>query len=211
MEKDGVLERVEGFPDDKMRAKAVADWQRMEELEGSKEIFLLFDVVPISARKAVEARVHGIVVSNHGTRQLDHTPATISVLEEVVQAVGGKVHVIVDGGIRTCCRKILGEMIGRPVIYGLAAMGQHGVKSLIEMLKNEFELTMSLSGCPALKHITGSHVMTQRDSLHSKKPTFHAIFVVVVLRQTSKKLLLQQFARDDVSFLLVPCLMSLVR
>uniref|UniRef100_A0A803NYD4 (S)-2-hydroxy-acid oxidase n=1 Tax=Cannabis sativa TaxID=3483 RepID=A0A803NYD4_CANSA len=116
------------------------------------------------ARKAVEAGVHGIVVSNHGARQLDHTPATISVLEEVVQAVGGKVPVIVDGGIRrgTDVFKALAlgaqaVLIGRPVIYGLAAMGQRGVKSVVEMLKNELELTMALSGCPTLEHITRSH------------------------------------------------------
>ncbi|PON93466.1 Alpha-hydroxy acid dehydrogenase, FMN-dependent [Trema orientale] len=117
------------------------------------------------ARKAVEAGVHGIVVSNHGARQLDHTPATISVLEEVVQAVGGKVPVIFDGGVRrgTDVFKALAlgaqaVLVGRPVIYGLAAMGQNGVKSVIEMLKNELELTMALSGCPSLKHITRSHV-----------------------------------------------------
>ncbi|KAF4379419.1 hypothetical protein G4B88_024867 [Cannabis sativa] len=116
------------------------------------------------ARKAVEAGVHGIVVSNHGARQLDHTPATISVLEEVVQAVGGKVPVIVDGGIRrgTDVFKALAlgaqaVLIGRPVIYGLAAMGQRGVKSVVKMLKNELELTMALSGCPTLEHITRSH------------------------------------------------------
>ncbi|PON43574.1 Alpha-hydroxy acid dehydrogenase, FMN-dependent [Parasponia andersonii] len=118
------------------------------------------------ARKAVEAGVHGIVVSNHGARQLDHTPATISVLEEVVQAVGGKVPVIFDGGVRrgTDVFKALAlgaqaVLVGRPVIYGLAAMGQNGVKSVIEMLKNELELTMALSGCPNLKHITRSHVV----------------------------------------------------
>ncbi|PQM34065.1 peroxisomal (S)-2-hydroxy-acid oxidase GLO4-like isoform X2 [Prunus yedoensis var. nudiflora] len=54
----------------------------------------------ISARKAVEVGVAGIVVSNHGGRQLDYTPTTISVLEEVVDAVGGKVHVLLDGGVR---------------------------------------------------------------------------------------------------------------
>ena len=60
--------------------------------------------------------------------------------------------------------------VGRPVIYGLAAKGQNGVRSVIEMLKNELELTMALSGSPTLSGITRSHVRTQTDheSFHSK-------------------------------------------
>ena len=58
--------------------------------------------------------------------------------------------------------------VGRPVVYGLAAMGENGVKSVIEMLKNELELTMALSGCPSIRDITRSHVMTERERLHSK-------------------------------------------
>ncbi|KAF3656123.1 Peroxisomal (S)-2-hydroxy-acid oxidase GLO4 [Capsicum annuum] len=96
------------------------------------------------ATKAIEAGVAGIIVSNHGARQLDYTPATISVLEEVVHAVQGKVPVLLDGGIRrgTDIFKALALgakaiMIGRPVIYGLAAKGESGVKQVIEMLKND--------------------------------------------------------------------------
>ncbi|BBG98590.1 Aldolase-type TIM barrel family protein [Prunus dulcis] len=88
------------------------------------------------ARKAVEVGVAGIVVSNHGGRQLDYTPTTISVLEEVVDAVGGKVPVLLDGGVRrgTDVFKALAlgapavlaniAAVGRPVIYGLAANGE---------------------------------------------------------------------------------------
>ncbi|KAK9923791.1 hypothetical protein M0R45_032191 [Rubus argutus] len=126
------------------------------------------------ARKAVEVGVAGIVVSNHGARQLDYTPATISVLEEVVYAVGGKVPVLFDGGIRrgTDVFKALAlgaqaVLVGRPVIYGLAANGEDGVRKVIKMLKDEFELTMALSGCPSLKDITRSHVRTESDRLPS--------------------------------------------
>lgn len=126
------------------------------------------------ARKAVEVGVAGIVVSNHGARQLDYTPATISVLEEVVHAVGGKVPVLFDGGIRrgTDVFKALAlgaqaVLVGRPVIYGLAANGENGVRKVIKMLKDEFELTMALSGCPSLKDITRSHVRTESDRLPS--------------------------------------------
>ncbi|KAI7986956.1 Peroxisomal (S)-2-hydroxy-acid oxidase GLO4 [Camellia lanceoleosa] len=116
------------------------------------------------AIKAMEVGVAGIVVSNHGARQLDYSPATITVLEEVVRAVGGKIPVLIDGGVRrgTDIFKALAlgaqaVMIGRPVLYGLAAKGEYGVRRVIDMLKDELELTMALSGCPTVKDITRSH------------------------------------------------------
>ncbi|XP_004303717.1 PREDICTED: peroxisomal (S)-2-hydroxy-acid oxidase GLO4-like [Fragaria vesca subsp. vesca] len=127
------------------------------------------------ARKAVEVGVAGIVVSNHGARQLDYTPASISVLEEVVQAVGGKVPVLFDGGIRrgTDVFKALAlgaqaVLVGRPVIFGLAADGEYGVRKVMKMLKDELELTMALSGCPSVQDITRSHVTTECDRLRSQ-------------------------------------------
>ncbi|KAH7547047.1 hypothetical protein FEM48_Zijuj01G0265700 [Ziziphus jujuba var. spinosa] len=126
------------------------------------------------ARMAVEAGVSGIVVSNHGARQLDYTPATISVLEEVVHAVEGKVPVLFDGGVRrgTDVFKALAlgaqaVLVGRPVIYGLAAKGEYGVRRVLEMLKYELELTMALSGCPQLQDITRDHVRTEHERLRS--------------------------------------------
>ncbi|GAB2293231.1 hydroxyacylglutathione hydrolase glo4 [Dionaea muscipula] len=122
------------------------------------------------ATKAVEVGVDGILVSNHGARQLDFTPATISALEEVVSAVGGKVPVLLDGGVRrgTDVFKALalgaqGVLVGRPVIYGLAAKGEYGVKRVVSMLKDELELTMALAGCPSIKDITRNHVKTRHD------------------------------------------------
>ncbi|GKV47674.1 hypothetical protein SLEP1_g54551 [Rubroshorea leprosula] len=107
------------------------------------------------ATRAVEVGAAGIIVSNHGARQLDYSPSTISVLEEVVHATGGKLPVFLDGGIRrgTDIFKALAlgakaVLVGRPVIYGLAAMGEYGVKRVLELLKNEFELTMALAGLP---------------------------------------------------------------
>ncbi|KAK4591423.1 hypothetical protein RGQ29_021575 [Quercus rubra] len=126
------------------------------------------------AIKATEIGVAGIVVSNHGARQLDYTPATITVLEEVVHAVGGKVPVFLDGGVRrgTDVFKALAlgaqaVLIGRPVVYGLAAKGEYGVRKVIQMLKDELELTMALSGCPSVKDITRSHVRTEHEKIHS--------------------------------------------
>ncbi|KAH0927278.1 hypothetical protein HID58_019534 [Brassica napus] len=126
------------------------------------------------ALKAVEAGVDGIVVSNHGGRQLDYSPATITVLEEVVHVVRGRIPVLFDGGVRrgTDVFKALAlgaqaVLIGRPLAYALAAKGEDGVKQGIEMLKNEFELTMALSGCPTIGDITRNHVKAEAERLHS--------------------------------------------
>ncbi|GKA84495.1 peroxisomal (S)-2-hydroxy-acid oxidase GLO4-like protein [Tanacetum coccineum] len=119
------------------------------------------------AVKAMEVGVEGIIVSNHGARQLDYVPATINALEEVVLAVQGRVPVLFDGGIRrgTDVFKALAlgaqaVMVGRPVVYGLAAKGEYGARRVIEMLKDELELTMALSGCPTLNDITRNHKLS---------------------------------------------------
>ncbi|PPD89255.1 hypothetical protein GOBAR_DD13817 [Gossypium barbadense] len=122
------------------------------------------------ALKALEVGAAGIIVSNHGGRQLDYCPPTISVLEEVVHAVGGKVPVFLDVGVRqgTDIFKAMAlgaqaVLVGRPVLYGLAAKGENGVRRVLEMLKEELELTMALSGCSNVKEITRSHVRTKHD------------------------------------------------
>ncbi|XVE88592.1 hypothetical protein DITRI_Ditri19aG0081600 [Diplodiscus trichospermus] len=126
------------------------------------------------AIKAIEVGIDGIVVSNHGARQLDYAPASVSVLEEVVHAVKGKVPVLFDGGIRrgtdvfkALALGVQAVLIGRPAVYGLAAKGEYGVKRVVEMLKDELELTMALSGCPTVEDISRNHVRTEHDRLHS--------------------------------------------
>ncbi|XP_044496698.1 peroxisomal (S)-2-hydroxy-acid oxidase-like isoform X2 [Mangifera indica] len=92
----------------------------------------------ITAEDAILAIQHGaagIIVSNHGARQLDYVPATIMALEE----------------------------IGRPVVFSLAADGEAGVRKVLQMLRDEFELTMALSGCRSLKEITRNHIVTDWD------------------------------------------------
>jgi 4-hydroxymandelate oxidase len=113
------------------------------------------------AARAIECGAKGIVVSNHGGRQLDTAVSSIEALPEVVQAVGGRVDVLMDGGIRrgTDVLKALAlgakaVLLGRPVLWGLALDGQSGVKQALEMLRAEFELAMALSGCPTLDSIT---------------------------------------------------------
>ncbi|XP_034695834.1 peroxisomal (S)-2-hydroxy-acid oxidase GLO4-like [Vitis riparia] len=155
---------------------ASLSWKDIEWLRSITNLPILIKGVLTceDAIKAVEVGVSGIIVSNHGGRQLDYVPATISALEEVVLAVGGKVPVLFDGGIRrgTDIFKALAlgaqaVFIGRPVIYGLAAKGEHGVRRVIEMLKDELEITMALSGCSSVKDISRRHVRTERDRLQS--------------------------------------------
>ncbi|CAK9202593.1 unnamed protein product [Sphagnum troendelagicum] len=119
---------------------------------------------------AVQAGAAGIMVSNHGARQLDYVPATISVLEEVVKAVGGQVPVFLDGGIRrgTDVFKALalgasGVFVGRPSVFGLAVDGEAGVRKVLQMLQNELEITMALMGVCSIKQICRNHVQTEHE------------------------------------------------
>ncbi|XP_072970354.1 glycolate oxidase 3-like [Typha angustifolia] len=123
-----------------------------------------------AARLAIEAGAAGIIVSNHGARQLDYVPATISCLEEVIKGAQGRVPVFLDGGVRrgTDVFKALalgasGVFIGRPVLFSLAVDGEAGVRKMLQMLRDELELTMALSGCTSLKEITRNHVVTEAD------------------------------------------------
>ncbi|CAN6886813.1 unnamed protein product [Brassica oleracea] len=130
------------------------------------------------ARIAVQAGAAGIIVSNHGARQLDYVPATISALEEVVKATQGRIPVFLDGGVRrgTDVFKALalgasGIFIGRPVVFSLAAEGEAGVRKMLQMLRDEFELTMALSGCRSLKEITRNHITTEWDTPRPPHPS----------------------------------------
>ncbi|MGW3998913.1 alpha-hydroxy acid oxidase [Amycolatopsis sp. NPDC004772] len=105
------------------------------------------------ARLAVHHGVAGLVVSNHGGRQLDTVPATIDVLPEIAAAVGGALPVLLDGGIRrgTDVVKALAlgadaVGVGRPVVWGLAAGGREGVSEVLEMLRADFDQALALCG-----------------------------------------------------------------
>jgi 4-hydroxymandelate oxidase len=138
-------------------------WKHIEWLAGITKLPVLVKGILRSddALLAVKHGASGVIVSNHGARQLDTAPATISVLPEIVDAVGGKVEVYVDGGIRrgtdvlkaiACGARAV--FIGRPVLWGLACGAETGVRHILEMMRQEFDLAMALSGCPTLSSIT---------------------------------------------------------
>jgi len=113
------------------------------------------------ARLAVDKGAAGIVVSNHGGRQLDGAPATIDVLPEIVAAVEGRCEVLLDSGIRrgTDVLKALAlganaVLIGRAFMWGLAVGGEEGVTRVLAMLRNELELAMALCGCRSVGEIS---------------------------------------------------------
>ena len=108
---------------------------------------------PEDARLAVAHGVNGLLVSNHGGRQLDTVPATIQALPEIVDAVRGRIPIILDGGVRRGTDVIkalaLGADavgVGRPVIWGLAVDGENGVRGVLELLRAEFDHALALCG-----------------------------------------------------------------
>jgi len=111
------------------------------------------------ARRAIGEGAAGVVVSNHGGRQLDSSPATISVLPRIADAIDGLI--LLDGGIRrgTDIVKALAYgadavLIGRPLLWGLASGGREGVAAAFAVLRRELDLAMALCGCPDIAHIT---------------------------------------------------------
>ena len=118
------------------------------------------------ARLAVDQGVDGLIVSNHGARQLDRVPASLDVLAEVVAAVDDRAEVWVDGGVRRGLDIALaralgaqGVLVGRPVFWALAAGGAAGVERVIAILREEFELALALLGTPTPADITRAHLV----------------------------------------------------
>ena len=117
------------------------------------------------ARLAVEHGVDAIVVSNHGARQLDRVPAGIDMLEEVVAAVPTGTEIWVDGGVRrgldiaiALALGARGVLVGRPILWALAAGGQAGVERALAILREEFEIALTLLGAPTPAAIRPDHV-----------------------------------------------------
>lgn len=122
-------------------------------------------LAPDDAERAVAHGASGVVVSNHGGRQLDGSEATLRALPEIVKAVAGSCDVLLDGGIRsgTDVLKALAlgaraVLIGRPWIYGLAAAGQHGVEAVLELFRESLARNLTLLGCADVRGVSAKHV-----------------------------------------------------
>ena len=142
-------------------------WRDLERLRAMSDLPILVKglLTREDARLAADAGVDGIIVSNHAGRQLDTVLAGIDALPEVVDEVGDACEVYVDGGVRrgTDVIKALAlgaraALIGRPVLWGLAANGQEGVASILEIFRREIALGMQLLGCAGCGEISRAHV-----------------------------------------------------
>jgi L-lactate dehydrogenase (cytochrome)/(S)-mandelate dehydrogenase len=126
---------------------------------------------PDEARRAVAEGTDGIVVSNHGGRQLDGAPASIDALPAIVAAVDGRIPVLIDGGVRrgvdiaralalgaTAC------LIGRPHLWGLAVAGEAGVAAILDLYRRELDRVMALCGWNDLRAVDGAALHGHRSS-----------------------------------------------
>lgn len=120
------------------------------------------------ARMAADSGADALIVSNHGGRQLDGAPSSISVLPEIVAAVGDRIEVHMDGGIRSgqdvlkaLALGARGTYIGRPFLYGLGAMGKKGVTLALEIIRKELDITMALCGKRVLRDV-GPEILRPR-------------------------------------------------
>jgi isopentenyl diphosphate isomerase/L-lactate dehydrogenase-like FMN-dependent dehydrogenase len=142
-------------------------WSDLEQLCGEFHLPILVKglITGEDAALAVEHGAAGVVVSNHGGRQLDNAPATIDALPEVVEAVAGRIPVLIDGGIRrgtdVAVALAIGAeavLVGRPALWGLAVGGEAGARRALEMLADELRLALALLGAPTPADLTPDHV-----------------------------------------------------
>src|SRR5271154_7219594 len=148
-------------------ARAVVTWKDLEWLRKAwpGPILVKGVLTGDDARRAVDQGVAGVIVSNHGGRQLDGVSATLRALPEVVAAVGGQTEILMDGGIRrgadivkAICLGARAVLIGRGYAYGLAAGGHAGVDRALEILRTDTERTLRFLGSPSIKALDRSYV-----------------------------------------------------
>jgi 4-hydroxymandelate oxidase len=137
-------------------------WKDVAWLKGLTRLPLLVKglVRGDDAVRAIDSGADGVVVSNHGGRQLDTSPATIRALPEVADAIGGRGVIILDGGVRrgTDVVKALAlgahaVMLGRPPLWGLAVAGRDGVRQVMEIVRYEFDAALALCGCKSAANV----------------------------------------------------------
>ncbi len=163
-----VGEPAAGSPADMFaRMDPSVSWRELEQLCEETHLPVLVKGVLTAedARLACDHGAAGVVVSNHGGRQLDGVSATVDALPEIVEAVDGRIEVLVDGGVRRgadVARALaLGAravLAGRAPLWGLAARGEQGAREVLELLREEIELALVLLGCPSPEDVTRAHV-----------------------------------------------------
>lgn len=150
---------------------ATLTWSAVEWLRAQTRLPVLLKGILTAddAERAIEAGVSGVIVSNHGGRQLDGAVASIDALPEVADAVAGRAEVLMDGGIRrgTDVLKALAlgaraVCIGRPYLWALAAAGEEGVRDVLHLLREELALAMALAGRPTITSIDRALVSTPK-------------------------------------------------
>ena len=146
-------------------------WRDLEQLCGEFDLPILVKglITGEDAALAVEHGAAGVVVSNHGGRQLDNAPATIDALPEVVEAVDGRIPVLLDGGVRrgtdVAVALAIGAeavLVGRPALWGLAVEGEAGAQRVLEMLAEELRLALALLGVASPSGLSADHVQRRR-------------------------------------------------
>lgn len=142
-------------------------WEDLKFLRAQTKLPIVLKGIlhPDDARKALDAGMDGIYVSNHGGRQVDGSISSFEALPPIVEVVRGRVPIILDSGVRGGADAFkalaLGAKavcIGRPYVYGLAIAGQQGVSEVVGNFMTEFELTMALAGCKNIGEITAEMV-----------------------------------------------------
>ncbi len=142
-------------------------WETVKQLRDMTDLKIMLKGLMIAedVEKAVEAGADTVVVSNHGARQLDHTGSTIEALPECVQAAGGRIPVLIDGGFRRGTDILKALALGatavgvaRPYLWGLTCYGRDGVARVLELLRTELALDMGMSGVARIRDIGPSLV-----------------------------------------------------
>ena len=147
-------------------ADKTVSWEDLDWLRSVTDLPIVVKGVlhPDDARRAVDAGVEGIIVSNHGGRQVDNAVGALTMLPEVVDAVDD-VPVLFDSGVRTgadvftaVCLGARAVLVGRPWVYGLGLAGEDGVRHVLRSIMAEFDLTMALTGQTSVGHL-GRHLL----------------------------------------------------
>ena len=163
------------------------NWRDVERVKAQFDIPLILKGIATveNAKRAVELGIDCVYVSNHGGRQLDHGLGSIDVLPEIVEAVGGKARIIVDGGISrgtdVVKAMIVGAdavAVGRLYVYGLAAAGGPGIKRLLEILEHEITICLALLGVTSFAALDKSYIAPARPVV---SPHVHSAFPLLDL------------------------------